>query len=448
MEYPNERQPFVTLLGTQLFGLLVLAVVVFQASAQPAPSLPDQRAADLAALDRFVRDSYAFLPVKATDWNAVISALMPRARATRDDTAWLHLLEEALDALYDGHAQLNTNAPDSWRPVPYGLWVQPNHGRYVVTAVQRGSLPERTGVRPGDELVAIDGVPVSQLYESRRPRFLTRADPVADEWALASAVAGRHNSRYEVRIRRAGRESVLTPSGTAPARDDVEWKRVGSDVGLIAISTFAPNRGVVPAFDRALEALRNTRGLIVDVRSNAGGDTVIARPIIGRFITARTQYAWMTSRDGPGLGPRRPEFVDARGPWTYSAPVVVLVDRFSVSMAEGFAMALSGLGRARIVGTRMARLGAAVGRIELPYSRIAVQISTEPVYAIDGTPRWELEPDIVINPQGRANRNDPFIAAAIEEIERGRPPEKRDALQESGATSQIRAIARRRQDLE
>ena len=149
--------------ASQCLGVL-LAVVVLQASAQPAPSLPDQRAADLAALDRFVRDSYAFLPTTATDWNRVISALMPRARAARDHTAWLHLLEEALDALYDGHTQLNTNAPDSWRPVPYGLWVQPNNGRYVVTAVQRGSLPERTGVRPGDELVAIDGVPVSQLY--------------------------------------------------------------------------------------------------------------------------------------------------------------------------------------------------------------------------------------------------------------------------------------------
>jgi PDZ domain len=223
--------------GSECLGV-VLALGAFQASAQPAPSLPDQRAADLAALDRFVRDSYAFLPTKATDWNRVMSALMPRARAARDHTGWLHVLEEALDALYDGHAQLNTNAADSWRPVPYGLWVQPNHGRYVVTAVQRGSLPERTGVQPGDELVAIDGVSVSQLYESRRPRFLTRADPVADEWALASAVAGRHNSRYEFLIRRAGRESVLTPSGTTPARDDVEWKRVRSDIGIHRSASF------------------------------------------------------------------------------------------------------------------------------------------------------------------------------------------------------------------
>jgi len=61
--------------GSQCLGVL-LAVVVFQASAQPAPSLPDQRAADLAALDRSVRDAYAFLPREATDRNRVISALL------------------------------------------------------------------------------------------------------------------------------------------------------------------------------------------------------------------------------------------------------------------------------------------------------------------------------------------------------------------------------------
>ena len=289
-----------------------------------------------------------------------------------------------------------------------------------MTAVQRGSIPERTGVRPGDDLLAVDGTSLSELYQSRRPRFLTHADPAADEWALASAVAGRHNTRYELLVRRDGRELRLTPSGSAPARAEVEWTRLRNDIGLIAISTFAPD-SVVPAFDRALEALRDTRALIVDVRSNGGGDTAIARPVIGRLITARMQYAWMTSRQGRGLGSRRAQFVDPRGPWTCSAPVVVVVDRFSVSMAEGFAMALSGTRRARIVGTRMARLGAAVGRLELPHSRVAVQISTEPVYSVHGTPRWELEPDVVVDPLGAAAGTDVFIAAAIDALDRERP---------------------------
>ena len=349
---------------------------------------------------------------------------MPRARAARDHTAWLHVLEEALDSLYDGHSQLNTNAPDSWRPVPYGVRVQPGAGaaRYVVTAVQRGSLPERTGVRPGDELVAIDGVSVSALFESRRPRFLTRADPAAEEWALESAVAGRHDTRYELLIRRGGRESVLKPGQAAPARGDVEWKRVGTDIGLIAISTFAPNRGVVDAFDRALDALRSTRGLIVDVRSNAGGDTAVARPIIGRLITARRH---VRVDDKPRRGRSRPA---ASGVCRCARTV----DLFgacggcgrSVLGEHGRGIRDGALwpGTCAHRGHTMARLGAAVGRIELPYSKIAVQISTEPVYALDGTPRWELEPDVVVNPQRKADGNDPFVVAAIEALERGRPP--------------------------
>jgi carboxyl-terminal processing protease len=56
------------------------------------------------------------------------------------------------------------------------------------------------------------------------------------------------------------------------------------------------------------------------------------------------------------------------------------------------------MGRARIVGTRMAGLGAAVGREELGRSKISFQISTEPVYAPDGTPRWELVPDVTVDP--------------------------------------------------
>jgi hypothetical protein len=79
---------------------------------------------------------------------------------------------------------------------------------------------------------------------------------------------------------------------------------------------------------------------------------------------------------GCRLGPRWAEFVEPRGPWTYEAKVVVAVDRFSVSMAKGFAMAMDGMKRGTVVGTRMAGLGAAIDRVELPGAGITAQIST------------------------------------------------------------------------
>jgi carboxyl-terminal processing protease len=400
--------PAFTHLCLPLLGLLPLA-----APQSSSPWLaPEKAAADFERFAGFVRESYAFFELKRTDWARVEAELRPRALAARDVVEWMHVLEDALDQLYDPHNMLNCNAPDSWRPVPYGVWVERRDGRDVVLGVQRGSGAEAAGVVPGDELLAIDGVTLEERVRARMPRFLGSADPQAEQWARASAVAGQHAAEMRLRLRRRDGSVVeLRTDGEGRARALVEWSALPGNVGRIALSSFGDAQAVAD-FDAALEALRGTRALILDVRSNSGGDTAVARPILGRFLAARAQYAWMARREGAGLGPRWAEFVEPRGPWTYTAPVVVLVDRFSVSMAEGFAMALSSLGRARTVGTPMARLGAAIGRVHLPHSDISVQISTEPVYAPDGTPRWELVPDVAVDPLD-VRGGDPFERAAL-----------------------------------
>lgn len=372
------------------------------------------RAEDFAVLDRFVRDSYAWLDTKATDWERVVAELGPAARGAQDGVAFVHVLEDALDQLYDGHCLLNTNADDSWRPVPAELAVELRDGRRLVSAVQRDSRAEAAGVRRGDELLALDGVPLDELVARRRPRFLRRADPAAEEWALASALAGRHDGHGEFRVRRDGTELTLLASARIRPRAPVEWRRLPGDVGYLAIASFGDER-VVADVERVLAELRDTRALVLDVRSNSGGDTAVARPILGRFLTERAQYAWMARREGAGLGPRWPEFVEPRGPWTYTQPLVVLVDPFSVSMAEGFAMALQGLDRAQLVGTPMAGLGAAIGRVRLPHSGISVQLSTEPVYTLDGRPREELVPDVRLDPFDSGGE-DPWLEAALREL--------------------------------
>ena len=63
------------------------------------------------------------------------------------------------------------------------------------------------------------------------------------------------------------------------------------------------------------------------------------------------------------------EVVSPRGPFTYTAPVVVLVDHWTGSMGEGIAIGLDGAGRARVVGTRMAGLLGAKAGETLPNSR-------------------------------------------------------------------------------
>lgn len=67
-------------------------------------------------------------------------------------------------------------------------------------------------------------------------------------------------------------------------------------------------------------------------------------------------------------------------------------------MAEGFPMGMRAITGARIVGTRMMGLGAAVFSIRLDRTGIGAQYSAEPIYDVNDQPRWRLTPDLETTP--------------------------------------------------
>jgi carboxyl-terminal processing protease len=135
---------------------------------------------------------------------------------------------------------------------------------------------------------------------------------------------------------------------------------------------------------------------------------------MGRFITERKPYARMRRRSGKGIAltDAWTEYVDPRGPFTYMRPVVVLANHWSGSMAEGFPMGMRGIGRARIVGTQMMGLGAAVFPLRLDRTGVEINYSAEPVYDVLDRPRWHMRPDVDV-PDGQD-----ILAAGLAELKR------------------------------
>lgn len=209
----------------------------------------------------------------------------------------------------------------------------------------------------------------------------------------------------------AGRGDVVLPLGAGQDEPALTWRRLEGDLGLIRIAGFG-DEATVAAFDAALAALADTRGLLVDVRANGGGDTAVARPIMGRFTATPKPYARMRRREGAGLGPFWTEMVEPRGPFTYRRPVVVLCDRWSASMAEGFPMGVRAVCGARIVGRPTMGLGAAVYRLRLDRTGVEAQYSAEPVCDVEGRPRSDLRPDVPA-PDGAD-----VLAAGVRELHR------------------------------
>lgn len=353
---------------------------------------------DFDQLWHLLRDQYCFFGEKQTDWDRVAFLYRPMAQQAASFVGFNEVIRLVLAELYDPHTRLSRPTVGSPRVPPFDLLVHRHSDALEVSAIDEGSAAHLTGLSIGDKIVGIDDVSVSESLAALRPRCLSQPDPEAETYVANSAVAGRFGLARKFLVKRSDHQQTMVdlPLHTRIGRPDVEWTWLDGNVGYIAIRSFS-NRNTVTHFDRALLELREAAGLIIDVRQNGGGDTAVARPIMGRFVKEQKPYALMRRREGATLGPSWVEYVNPRGPFTYERPVVVLCNHWSASMAEGFPMGMRGIGRATIVGTKMMGLGAAVFSTRLRRTGIKLQYSAEPVYDVHDRPRWNIEPDIAVS---------------------------------------------------
>ncbi len=375
-------------------------LILGTAAAFAAPRLslaasPPRFAADFDLLWRTLDSGYCFFDEKATDWAKVREVYAPHAASAASPEAFAETVRLALNELYDAHTHLSNPARGSPRWPPYDLLVEPVGSQARVLEVRAQSAAAAAGLKPGDVVNAVDGIPLAEAARGAMPACLGRPDPAAEAYAANVAVAGRSGAPRVIGLDTGA--ALDLPLISVAREPDVSFRWLERHIGLIRIASFGDMQAI-EAFDAALAALREAQGLVLDVRRNGGGDTAVARPIMGRFIKAREPYAQMRRREGRGLGPAWTEYVEPRGPFTFEGAVVVLTDRWSASMAEGFPMGMRGLGRARIVGRPMMGLGAAVLTFPLPESGFSVQYSAEPVYDVAGKPRWKLSPDVETQP--------------------------------------------------
>ena len=358
----------------------------------------DQYEADFLFLWHQVEADYCYLdPAR---WARVRALYLPAARACRSRAAFITLLEQVLDALCDFHAQLGENTATSPCPVPSGTgcWAEWRGGQAIITAVRPGSAAAQAGLRAGHELLAIDHVPVVQASRAACSPVAEASRPAVRAWALLRLVAGCRGTTQHLLVRPPGHapRALLVPAEAPPAPPAalLATRRLvpALALGYLRLHNSLGNTDLIAAFDEALTALLPTQGLLLDLRDTpGGGNTTVARAIIGRFATQEIAYQkHVAPQEEQRTGIRRNwlELASPRALPLYTAPVVVLVDRWTGSMGEGLAVGLAALGPpVQVVGTRMAGLRGAVSTYHLPHSQIPFAIPTEQLYTAAGLAR-------------------------------------------------------------
>jgi C-terminal processing protease CtpA/Prc len=387
-----------------------------------APSAQELRA-DFAQAVQLVAENYAYFDKKDTVWKTTSARYADDAARITNRAQLVAALEQLLDELYDPHAQLNTNSPKSWRLVPSGtdLWAEWRSSAAVVTQVRSDSDAARAGIRAGDVVVSIDATPILRAVDARMGRSYPHTSTAARDWALRSVLAGRHDMERTLVLKSGTTERTVK----LPARDQnfsrdgepVSHAIKGDNVGYIRINDSLGDNATIRAFDAAVDALTDTRALIVDLRNTAsGGNSSVARGMIGRFV--RTQLPYQkhelpAEEHETGVNRSWLELVTPRGK-TYSQPVAVLVDHWTGSMGEGIAIGFDATQAGTVIGTPMAALIGATYHLELTHSGIGMNVPAERLYhAVNGTPREDYVPRVVVETIGVPADNDPFIDAAL-----------------------------------
>ena len=399
---------------------LWLSLLPVSATPAQAPGLlsADQRQQDFDAFCRFVGDAYAYFDLKTTDWTRTCTDLAAEARAADDTAAFVGVLERALAQLYDHHAHLATHTPRSARLVPSQADVMATWrgGKAIVTALRQGSAAAASGLRVGDEIEAVNGVPVTRATAEFEPVFVRSRDPAARDWALRVTLAGRHDRR----------ETVLALVSTSGLRtvaylpsvlrhDQALGVALNGRIAHLRVNNSLGDPSLIGEFDSALARLPDAEALVIDLRDTpSGGTSQVARGILGRLVDKEMPYQrHELVEEFRTAGIRRiwVEHVAPRGP-VFRGPVVVLVGRWTGSMGEGLAIGLDAARGAPVLGTPMAHLLGALGELALPNSGIVVRIPVEKLSHVDGRPRESFVPcPVEAAREGAAGVDDELSAA-------------------------------------
>jgi carboxyl-terminal processing protease len=107
-------------------------------------------------------------------------------------------------------------------------------------------------------------------------------------------------------------------------------------------------------FNELSDLPSNIRGIIIDVRSNQGGDLSDLNLLVGHFIDKPLHFGYTQSKSGNGRLDYTPwikAFVNPQlGAKKITIPIVVLADNVSASLSEAVVMALKVLSNVRFVG--------------------------------------------------------------------------------------------------
>ena len=412
---------------------------LFNSGALQTPYAPNiseaEKVAGLSKLWSEAKYNFVYFDqVPDLDWDQLYLEYLPKVTDTQSTLEYYKVLQAFYAQLQDGHTGVWA-AADSLADLVYGrpaFLTRLVEDQVLVDEVFSDSL-RQLGICPGVEITHIDETPVHTYANQRVRPYQGGSTPQNVDVTTYTYQLLRGAKNQPVEITFGLKDSVfqhaLPRTGYTDyhASPDFSFRLLPGNIAYVALNSFENDEawnGFVAVYD---DSIANTDALILDVRSNGGGDSGYGWNILGYLTDTAFQTSANSSRLYSPLRRARGEGVVyealGKGTWSpqgekvYSKPVVVLTSAQTFSAAEDFVVAFDAMKRGTLIGettggsTGQPLLFAVPGGI---MARVCAKRDTYP----DGQ-EWigtGIEPDIEVYPKVadlQAGR-DTVLEAALE----------------------------------
>lgn len=300
------------------------------------------------------------------DWQKVRETYEPKASAAKTDAELYTVLRQMLGELKLSHfgilppdAEMQTAQSASG---VIGVELKMLDGQAVINQIQSGSTAEQAGLKTGFVVQKVDGKTVAELLAPFEDSMSKRGLPEAQkrlyrERVLSSFINGKaatkanleildgknQTQKFDVpRVEHSKGEMSLAV-GNFPAQEVIfEAKKLENNIGYIRFNIWVIPQ--MPKIREAVRSMKDTDGIIIDIRGNPGGIGGMAPGFAGLLVKEQTSLGSMKTRDN------ETKFIVYPQGEAYLGKIIVLTDYGSASTSEIFAAGLQEIGRAKVVG--------------------------------------------------------------------------------------------------
>ena len=179
----------------------------------------------------------------------------------------------------------------------------------------------------------------------------------------------------------------------------ISYRILDDNIGYMRYESFTSGIGK-GNLDEVLLYFMPCQGIIVDIRSNGGGDLTNAEKLAARFCHQKTLVGYTQHKTGPGhsdFSDMEPRYLEPSSNVRWHKPVVVLTNRGVFSAANEFTMYMKALPLAKVVGDHTG------GGAGMPFSSSlpngwSVRFSAVPSYDADRhSVEFGIDPDYSIS---------------------------------------------------